>query len=247
MTDWAALFWLKSSFNMHDKRHPSGTFPANSTKSPDKLLFVSSSCHRQQRARFHQSTKAKLSTFDGPSSRFKICSLCAQWAQNKKGQTVQVLGCWNGALTQYYLPYLSCIELFAPLFYVFIVFFSNHHRARTKSCSEEYRADTKQPENSHNGEFSLGNHSCKAKTWISKQPFYYKWLNKFPVFQVKFMNWIIMYAEPGQILMYWWLHGKCQWTKWSRDVQKMETKTKRKAKFLATYTTSIKMCLLATC
>lgn len=123
MTDWAALFWLKSSFNMHDKRHPSGTFPANSTKSPDKLLFVSSSCHRQQRARFHQSTKAKLSTFDGPSSRFEICSLCAQWAQNKKGQTVQVLGCWNGALTQYYLPYLSCIELFTPLFYVFIVFF----------------------------------------------------------------------------------------------------------------------------
>lgn len=112
-------------------------------------------------------------------------------------------------------------------------FFSNHHRARTKSCSEEYRAHTKQPENSHNGEFSLGNHSCKAKTWISKQPFYYKWLNKFHVFQVKFMNWIIMYAELGQILMYWWLHGKCQWTKWSRDVQKMESKTKRKATFLA--------------
>lgn len=39
MTDWAALFWLKSSFNMHDKRGPSGTFPGNSTGSPDKLLL----------------------------------------------------------------------------------------------------------------------------------------------------------------------------------------------------------------
>lgn len=39
MTDWAALFWLKSSFNMHDKRRPSGTFLGNSAESPDKLLW----------------------------------------------------------------------------------------------------------------------------------------------------------------------------------------------------------------
>lgn len=39
MTDWAALFWLNSSFNIHDKRSPFETFPGNNTKSPDKLLL----------------------------------------------------------------------------------------------------------------------------------------------------------------------------------------------------------------
>lgn len=39
MTDWAGLFWLKISFNMHDKRRPSGTLPGNGTESPDKLML----------------------------------------------------------------------------------------------------------------------------------------------------------------------------------------------------------------
>lgn len=41
MTDWAALFWLKSSFNMHDKRRPSGTFLGNSARIPWQTSVVS--------------------------------------------------------------------------------------------------------------------------------------------------------------------------------------------------------------
>lgn len=34
MTGCVSLFWLKISFNMHDKRRPSGTLPGNSAVSP---------------------------------------------------------------------------------------------------------------------------------------------------------------------------------------------------------------------
>lgn len=98
MTDWAALFWPKSSFNMHDKRRPSGTFPGSSTKSLDNCCCFyrcSSSCHHQRPLRLCESIKvsagAKSSAFHEPSSVLKISALHTQWVQNKRGRQ---FGCW---------------------------------------------------------------------------------------------------------------------------------------------------------
>lgn len=41
MTDCVSLFWLEISFNMHDKRRPSGTLPTNSADSPLRTPAVS--------------------------------------------------------------------------------------------------------------------------------------------------------------------------------------------------------------
>lgn len=41
MTDCVSLFWLEISFNMHDKRRPSGTLPTNSAAFPLQTPAVS--------------------------------------------------------------------------------------------------------------------------------------------------------------------------------------------------------------
>lgn len=86
MTDWAALFWLNSSFNMHDKSSPSGTFPGNSTESPDKpLLFLLPLFNVSWSAMVEVPSKCKsknLLLVKAHPACFRS-ALLPQWIQNK--------------------------------------------------------------------------------------------------------------------------------------------------------------------
>lgn len=63
---------------MHDKGHPSGTFPTSGTKSPDKLLLFLHRVIISGGQASISAQKAKLSTSDGPSSQLEIGTLYAQ-------------------------------------------------------------------------------------------------------------------------------------------------------------------------
>lgn len=90
-----SLFWLKSSFNMHNKRYPSETLPGNSAPAPLPNLVVVS---RYVSFAVVESgikvdvplARAKPSALDGP---FRVGNECASCTMSfkQKGRTVQLL------------------------------------------------------------------------------------------------------------------------------------------------------------
>lgn len=141
-------------------KDPSGTLCGNSTKFPDKLLLFLS-LHHHWWSRFHQSTKAKPSAFDGTSSVLEIYSLYAQWAQNQKGQTVQVLACWNGPRGFYSLLSLLLKLYRAHHSSLDVLVSDTEPRLDTLfplSHCEEYWVHTKQAEQDREPSFGSWNH-----------------------------------------------------------------------------------------